>query len=589
MARYMTYPLNERERAQYENLLKDEDVKKFPKEVVRILFNRGIRTKDEMMMTLFGKMDNLCNVPMRDQKVFNKRLEIALENNEQVVIMGDYDTDGCMATCVMVLGLRELGFRVDYYMNSRFKDGYGLKKASVDVIRKKYPDVSVIITVDNGVKAFEAIDYCNDFGIDVLVTDHHNPGELLPAALAVVDPKREDCMYPFKGLCGAGVAWKLMIGLHDYLGIKGTFKKVKIRNLIWLAGIATIGDQVPLVGENRIIVKEVLRIFNDYDNLYKYIFIKRIKELLNIEEFDSDTIAFYISPMINAMGRIEGNPLQIVDAIVSNDIEIIDAIVQKMEQINEVRREQTSVQFEIALKQLEEQGFMENKQKGILVCSDEFTEGIIGIVASRLTEKFNVPTIVLAPNEDGTYKGSCRSIEGINIEGELDKLSYYLINFGGHDMAAGLTISKDAIPLFKKRFIENMSEFDDSIFEDVVLIDLVTSADKIDASICKLIKELGPYGNSFRSPKFFLKNFNVDKVKSCQNKANSFYVGKEGNTLRLVDSNGFVCIGFNASEKYKILEEPDVVSMVGEPSLNFYNGNYYPQFRIEKQYLIKSK
>ena len=589
MARYMTYPLNERERAQYENLLKDEDVKKFPKEVVRILFNRGIRTKDEMMMTLFGKMDNLCNVPMRDQKVFNKRLEIALENNEQVVIMGDYDTDGCMATCVMVLGLRELGFRVDYYMNSRFKDGYGLKKASVDVIRKKYPDVSVIITVDNGVKAFEAIDYCNDFGIDVLVTDHHNPGELLPAALAVVDPKRDDCMYPFKGLCGAGVAWKLMIGLHDYLGIKGTFKKVKIRNLIWLAGIATIGDQVPLVGENRIIVKEVLRRFNDYDHLYKYIFIKRIKELLNIEEFDSDTIAFYISPMINAMGRIEGNPLQIVDAIVSNDIEIIDAIVQKMEQINEVRREQTSVQFEIALKQLEEQGFMENKQKGILVCSDEFTEGIIGIVASRLTEKFNVPTIVLAPNEDGTYKGSCRSIEGINIEGELDKLSYYLINFGGHDMAAGLTISKDAIPLFKKRFIENMSEFDDSIFEDVVLIDLVTSADKIDASICKLIKELGPYGNSFRSPKFFLKNFNVDKVKSCQNKANSFYVGKEGNTLRLVDSNGFVCIGFNASEKYKILEEPDVVSMVGEPSLNFYNGNYYPQFRIEKQYLIKSK
>lgn len=589
MARYMTYPLSEGERAQYENLLKDEDIKKFPKEVVRILFNRGVRTKDEMMMTLFGKMDNLHNVPMRDQKVFNKRLEIALQTNDHIVVMGDYDTDGCMATCVMVLGLRELGFRVDYYMNSRFKDGYGLKKASVDVIREKYPDVSVIITVDNGIRAFEAIDYCNDLGIDVLVTDHHNPGELLPNALAVVDPKRDDCMYPFKGLCGAGVAWKLMFSLCNHLYPCNGFKRTNIRKLLWLVAIATVGDQVPLVDENRIIVREMVRKFNDENYRLHNVFIKRIKELLNIEEFDSDTIGFYISPMINAMGRIEGNPLQIVDAIVSNDIEIIDAIVQKMEELNQVRRDQTSVQYEIAIKQLEEQGFMENKQKGILVCSDEFTEGIIGIVASRLTEKFNVPSIVLAPNEDGTYKGSCRSIEGISIEGVLNELSYYLIAFGGHDMAAGLSISKDSIPLFKKRFLETVNEFDDSIFEDVVLIDLVIPQEGVSASICKLIAELGPYGNSFRKPKFFLKNFQVDYAKSIANKAESFYVGKEGKTLRIVNPTGLVCIGFQAADKYKTLGEPDLVSMVGQPSLNYYNGNYYPQFVIEKEYLIKVK
>lgn len=589
MARYQTYKLTEGEKVQYESLLNDEEIKSFPKEVIRILFNRGIRTKDEIMLTLFGKLDNLYNVPMRDAKVFNKRLEIAFVNKEQVVIMGDYDTDGCMATSVMVLGLRALGFKVGYYMNSRFKDGYGLKEASVDVIREKYPDVKVIITVDNGIRAFSPIDYCNDLGIDVLVTDHHNPKDVLPNALAVIDPKRTDCMYPFKGLCGAGVAWKLMIGLCNHLYPTDVIKRLMIKDLMWLVGIATVGDQVPLVNENRIIVKEVLRKFNDPSYLLKNIFIKRIKESLNINCFDSDTIAFYISPMINAMGRIEGNPLQIVDAIVSNDINIIDAIVQKMEEINKVRREQTSVQFDIALNQLEDEGFMTSKEKGILVCSDEFTEGIIGIVASRLTEKFNVPSAVLAPNEDGSYKGSCRSIEGINIEGVLSELSYYLVNFGGHDMAAGLTISKDAIPVFKERFIETLSEYDDSIFEDVVMIDLAIREDGVTASLCTLVDELGPYGNSFRKPRFFLKDFNVDKLRSIKNKSNSFYVGKEGKTLRLVNPSGLVSIGFQSAEKYKMLEEPEVVSLVGYPSLNEYNGNFYPQFQIEKTYLLKSK
>ena len=589
MARYMTYPLSEREKLIYKSLLEDEEIKKFPKEVVRILFNRGLRTKDDIMITLFGKMDNLHNIPMIDSAEFCDRLTKSLELNEQVVIMGDYDTDGCMATCVMVLGLRELGFKVDYYMNSRFKDGYGLKNASVDEIVKRHPDVKVIITVDNGIKAFEAIDYCNSKGIDVLVTDHHNPAEVIPNALAVVDPKRTDCMYPFNGLCGAGVAWKMMQRLCSVLYPTDAVKISTIKNLMWLVAIATVGDQVPLFDENRIIVKEALRWFNDPSYLFKNIFIKRIKELLNIEEFDSDTIGFYISPMINAMGRIEGNPLQIVDAIVSNDIELIDAIVQKMEEINEVRREQTSVQVEIAMKQLEEQGFLESNNKGILVCSDKFTEGIIGIVASRLTEKFNVPSIVLAPNEDGTYKGSCRSIEGISIEKVLDELSIHLANFGGHDMAAGLTIYKDEIPTFKQAFINRMNEFDDSLFEDLVLIDLVIPQDGVTASVCKLIGELGPYGNSFRKPKFFLKNFSVDYAKSINNKANSFYVGKEGKTLRIVNSTGLVCIGFQAAERYKSIGEPDLVSMVGQPSLNFYNGNYYPQFVIEKEYLVKSK
>lgn len=586
MARYQTYKLSDSEKALLSNLFKDEELKSIPREVIRILFNRGIRTKDSIMLTLFGKMNNLYDVPMRDSNEFCERLQTALENDEQVVVMGDYDTDGCMATCVSVLALKTLGFKVNYYMNSRFKDGYGLKRASVDEIRRLYPDVSVIITVDNGIKAFEAIDYCNELGIDVLVTDHHNPSSVIPNAYAVVNPKREDCMYPFKELCGAGVAWKVMLRLCDVLYPNNSFKKSKIRHLIWLVAIATVGDQVPLVNENRIIVSYTLEKFNDPNYLCTIPFIEKLKELLEIGKFDSDTIGFYISPMINAMGRIEGNPLQIVDAIVDGDLEVLEKIVAHMDVINKCRREMTEEQLQEALRLIK----MEDpNNKAILVHSDKFTEGIIGIVASRLVDKFYKPVIVLCPNEDGTYKGSCRSIEGISIEGVLTSLSPYLLAFGGHDMAAGLTIDPNMINTFKAKFIGLCSFYRDELYENIVKIDLVLREQDVTTSLCNLIEMLGPYGNGFRKPKFFLKDFEIDFYKSLTNKAKSVYVGKEGKTLRIVSSSGLTCIGFKAADRFKMMEEPRFISMVGCPSINEFNGKKYAQFVIENDYLVKSE
>lgn len=584
MAKYQTYKLSEAEKTQYNLLIESDELKQFPKQVTKILFNRGIRTIDDIMFTLFGKMKDLHHIHMRDQREFIARLINALTYGELIVIMGDYDTDGCMATCVMVLALRKLGFRVEYYMNSRFRDGYGLKEASVDEIIKRYPDVKVIVTVDNGVKAFNAVDYCNDKGIDVLVTDHHNPGSVLPNALAVVDPKRSDCLYPFEGLCGAGVAYKLMIALSNSFLIKNQEALDYIKDLVWLVAIATVGDQVPLVDENRIMVKHALDKFNDPN--YNNFFIDRIKRLLKISSFSSDTIAFYISPMINAMGRIEGNPLQIVDAIISEDADIIDNIVAKMDELNQIRKDQTSAQVETALELLEKE---DTTNKGILVCSDLFTEGIIGIVASRLVEKFNKPVIVLCPNQDGTYKGSCRSVEGISIEGVLNEISSFLVNFGGHDMAAGLTILEEQIEPFKERFLNIVSRYNDELFKEVINIDLVVREHDIDLSLCNLVKELGPYGNSFRKPKFFLKDFRIDMDRSIQNVSKSVYVGKTASTLRLVGHTGLVCIGFKAVEKFKRLGEPSIINLVGEPKINEYNGKCYPQFEIEKDYVLKSQ
>lgn len=584
MAKYQTYKLSDGEKAQLKGLFNDEELKSIPKEVIRILFNRGIRTKEEINYNLFGKINNLYDVPMRDSQEFCNRLTFAHTKGEEIVVMGDYDTDGCMATCVMVLGLSKLGFNVKYYMNSRFKDGYGLKTNSVDEIIKRHPNVKVIITVDNGVKAFEAIDYCNSKGIDVLVTDHHVPGNLLPNAVAVIDPKRSDCMYPFKELCGAGVAWKLMLRLCDFLYPDSFFRKASIKNLDWLVAIATVGDQVPLVGENRIIVKHVLDKLNSKDSTISP-FMYMIRDYLKIERFDSDTIGFYISPMINAMGRIEGNPLQVVDAIVSNDKDMMEAIINRMDVINKNRREMTEEQLQEALRLLEQDN---PSDKGILVYSGKFTEGIIGIVAGRLVDRFRKPVIVLCPNEDGDYKGSCRSIEGIDIESVLNGFSEYLVNFGGHPMAAGLTIKAENVEKFKSKFIGLCNFYKDELFEDVVNIDLPISENDVNLSLCTLVEYLGPYGNSFRKPRFMIQNFNIDVVKSKQNKCNDFYVGSEGKTLRLVCQNGLVAIGFKSAEKFKSIGEPSLVHLVGYPSINNFNGKQYPQFVIEKDYVIKT-
>lgn len=586
MARYRTYKLTDAEKALLNRLLADEELKSIPREVIRILFNRGIRDRDSIMLTLFGKIENLYNIPMRDSQEFCNRLTFAYTKGEQVVIMGDYDTDGCMATCVAVLALKHLGFKVDYYMNSRFRDGYGLKINSVDEIIKRSPSVKVIITVDNGIKSFEAIDYCNSKGIDVLITDHHKPASVIPNATAVVNPKRSDCLYPFEELCGAGVVWKVMLRLCDSLYPNDLFKKAYVKGLIWLVAIATVGDQVPLVSENRIIVNHVLQEFNEEKMSVVNSFITRLKSLLNIEKFTSDTIGFYISPMINAMGRIEGNPLQIVDAIVNEDLDMLDKVVHKMDEINKLRRAMTEEQLEEALRLMENEN---PNNKAILVHSDKFTEGIIGIIAGRLVDKFHKPVIVLCPNEDGTYKGSCRSIPGIDIEGVLDSLSPYLINFGGHTMAAGLTIDPSMIETFKSKLMCICDSYKDELYENVIDIDLVIREQDVSLSLCKLVELLGPYGNSFRKPVFFLKDFCVDLNKSLQNKNCSVYVGKDCKTLRLVGKTGLCSIGFKAGDKYRKMGEPSMLSLVGYPSVNEFNGNSYPQFIIEKDYLVRSR
>ena len=583
MRKFKTFKLNEGEKVLYDNLRKDVELEDIPSPILRILFNRGIRTKEEIMYNLLATTDNLIDIPMKDMSYFSDRLLRCFSTQEKIVVMGDYDTDGTMATVIMVRGLRRLGLDVDYYMNSRFVDGYGLKSQSVDEIRKLYPDVSVIITVDNGIKSFEAVDYCNKLGVDVLITDHHEPSSngMIPNAYAVVDPKQVDCMYPFKELCGAGVAYKCLRYLYkQHLG-EDNYENDYLNSLLWIVGIATVGDQVPLVSENRIIVRQALTTLNHPSNgIY---FTNKLKEVLKIDAFKSDTIGYYISPMINAMGRVHGNPLQVVEALLSYDEQFIDSVIEQIVKLNEVRREMTSEQTEIALGLVKEK----TDNKCLVVASEKFTEGIVGLVAGRLTEKYHKPVLAMCIDEEGLMKGSARSIEGINIVKALDSIAHLLTSYGGHEMAAGFSLDFDNLEELEEQLNSYMEQFEEEVFVDNVMIDLVLSESQINTDVCKMIDYLEPYGNSFPEPRIFIKSFNINGVKSLNNKCNSFYVGSKGETLRLVNDDNLVAVGFKAAEKFKSMGEPSSIGLIGVPKINEYNGYVNTQFVIEKDYVLK--
>lgn len=544
-----------------------------PNDSIRLLYHRGIKTYEEMYSFIYDDYSSMHNDKYMagERQALEYLKGIKDPSNYQIVFMGDYDTDGCMATSVGTAGLRKLGYKVNYYMNSRFVDGYGLKKASVDEIVRRYPDVKLIITVDNGILAHEAIDYASSLGIDVIVTDHHTVGETLPNCVAVIDPKRKDCNYPFKGLCGAGVIWKLVYHLNDELHPNDTYQEEFFKELLVYVGLATVSDQMPLIGENRIIVKECLKMANSPNTSYFMIYLKNAS---NVNVITTETLGYYIGPMINAMGRVQGNPISVVDAVLSEEHSVVKEIVYEMHKFNVTRKEMTALQLDTALAILPK----EFKDRGIVVHSDKFSEGIIGLIAGRLTEKFYRPTFALSKIEDtDLYKGSGRSIDGIDVMDILYKCDDLLESYGGHPMACGLTIKEANIEEFNKRMLEHLATIDEDVFIKKVVIDFVRKPNQINMELCKSIKFLEPFGNSFRRPLVMLKGFNVSNPRIEK----PYYVGKSENVLRLVEDSGMVAVGFKAVDKFKYLGEPSAVNLIGEPSINEFNGYVSVQFLID--------
>ena len=537
----------------YPNIKSNAIIQDIPNSVQNILINRGYKTKEEINEFLSCDINSLLDTSlMKDADKGADIIISAIKNKEQIIIVGDYDCDGVCATAFGMITLKKIGANVNYYVNDRFVDGYGISCSVIDNILNQYPDTKLIITCDNGISAVEAVDYAKKKGLKVVITDHHEPGDIIPAADAVIDPKQKDDTYPFKELCGAGVMFKLMILIYKKLNIN-------INKVYWhidIVALATVGDVVPLVGENRIIVQKGLILINQKPSPVFRI-LKQITEI-KTEVNSHFVLAFIYVPMINAIGRIIGKPNKAIDLfLINNKTELIECI-EFLKEVNETRKQMTESQTKRAEDIVEKQ-----KLKNVIVIHDEsFHEGLIGLIAGRLKEKYNRPVIVFTKSDDNVLKGSARSINGFHIKNEFDTIKHLIIKHGGHEKAAGLSIERDKFDEFKEAIIQlGQTKLTEGDLVKTYKVDYEINSNKIFIEICEELKMLEPYGEGNPKPNIVLSNFQVTEPP--------FYMGKEKQHIKF-KGNLVSVILWNGTEAYKEQGEPTNMTFLGFPEINTY-------------------
>lgn len=526
----------------------------------KVLSMNGIQDKE---MFLNGKISDMHDISLlNDGELAVSIIKGAINNKETIVIYSDYDTDGSSGASVAVMMLKELGANVHYYTNNRFKQGYGMCISGIDEIRKIYPDVKLIITIDNGIVAFEAAEYLNKLGVKLVITDHHEQGEKLPIADAVVNPKRIDSTYPFDGICGAVVAWKVLRELYE--------DKNEANKYLDILAIATVGDVVPLIDENRIIVKEGLKLLNN--NSRKSLAI--LKEETETTIIDSYTLGFLYSPIFNAVSRLNGDINPVIEMLMSEDEEFIRKTARELIEINEKRKRITNLQLELAEELLEKKGVNEV----IVLYHESFNEGVVGLIAGRLKEKYNRPVLVLTKSDNGEFiKGSARSIKKFDIKKNLDKCSDLLLGYGGHTMAGGLSLEMNNLEKLENRLIKLAKELltEDDYVKEFYYVDILKEED-ITMDLIEELRKLEPYGEGFQKPLFRLHNFNVSRV---------FTMGSEKEHLKLVGED-LTVLAWRQVENYKERGNPLRVTALGYPEINIFNNNVNLQFIINEDNFI---
>ena len=605
---YITIELpkyNQIEKNKLNELKKDNRLYGIPPVCIDILFNRGLRSVEDILKHINSTLRDIYSPTLlKDCDIFTSIVIDHINLNSHIVVYTDYDSDGVNGGIIPVSALRNLGVKADYYTNNRFIEGYGITPKGVEMLKEKFPDVKLIITVDNGIVGFDGIKRAKELGIDVLVTDHHktakdeNGNDILPEdALAVVNPQRQDCNYPFKGLCGAGVIFKLMLKLYWELGEDLDF----IYNMLDLVAVATIGDMVPLLDENRILVREGIKKVKDENRLA----FKKLREALELSDINEDTFGFKYCPLLNALGRIEGSPDDAIELFLTNDIKKMENLINKIVKVNDYRKELTKQQellgLELANEEIKKRGGL---PEALVLTHKDFHEGVVGLVAGRIKEKYNRPTVILTPceksilKENGeinttiVYKGSARSIAGFNIKESLDKLSKYLIQYGGHEMAGGLSVKEDLLNDFIESLISlAKNNLNKDQLKKIIVIDAPLKASEVTVDFIQEIEALRPFGMCFAKPKFGLNDFILDPVKN-----NNILCGETKETVRLISCEKLTAVMFKHPERFLELginsinpSESEVkIKAIGVPSLNSFNGNIYPQFIIDNNYLFRS-
>ena len=529
--------------------------------VASIIANKGLKDNNEIEVFLHPRRGDFHDpflMPDMDKAV--ARIIQAIDNKEKVAIYGDYDVDGITSSTVLHRFLEERGLHIDIYIPNRLNEGYGLNKKEIEAIAETKH--TLIITVDCGITGYDEIEYAKTFGIDTVVTDHHEPPEKLPDAIAVVDCKRKDNKYPFNGLAGVGVAFKLT----QALAIKLNLPEESYLKYLDIVCVGTISDIVPLVDENRTISKLGLRLVKQTRNIG----LKVLLESIGYKKIDSNTISFGIAPRINACGRM-GHEKEALKLFLTNNIEEAKQITQKLNEYNLQRQEIEKRIFD------EAQELMQNPEEQKLPCivlrKENWHHGVIGIVSSKITDMYFKPSILMCI-EDKEAKGSGRSIPGFDIHEALENCKENIKQFGGHSMAIGITIDNDKFDDFKKQIEEYAESKQISEIVPVLNIDEKVQLKNINLSDIKDLELLEPFGEANKPPIFQINNLKIESIRTLTQGKHLKLDVKEENTR-------FSAIGFNLGNLANDYKIGDKVNIAGFLEINSFNGMDSIQINIK--------
>lgn len=533
--------------------------------VAQLLLQRGIDTYDKAKKFFRPELSDLHDpFLMKDMEVAVKRIEKAIFNNENILIFGDYDVDGTTSVALLSSYLLSYYPNVATYIPDRYTEGYGISFQGIDFAEDN--GFSLIIALDCGVKAIDKVVYANEKGIDFIICDHHRPGEDLPAAIAVLDPKRDDCNYPYNELCGCGVGFKLVQALGSHRG-------ETIDDLIpYLDLVATaIGaDIVPITGENRVLAYFGLQVINTHPRIGFKAIIKQIKK----QELTITDVVFIIAPRINAAGRMEHGQ-HAVNLLTETNMEQAEKFAAKIEKFNIDRRGLDQDITQEALLQIQEN--KEEERFTSVVYNDTWHKGVIGIVASRLTETYYRPTLVFTKSGD-KLAASARSVKGFDVYNALQGCSDCIEQFGGHKYAAGLTLLEAHFETFKAKFEKVVSEtIDPNLLTPEISVDTQIDFEDISPKLMRILNQFAPFGPGNMTPVFMAENLKDTGYAKG--------VGKNGAHLKLsATQNGIGPIGgigFNLGNKLPVVANRKSFSAVFSLDENEWQGNVSLQLKLK--------
>ena len=534
--------------------------------IARVLANRGIKSVTGSKEFFNPQLSQLYNpYKMQDMDIATDRIITNIRSKNPILIYGDYDVDGTTGASMLYLALTELGAKVIPYIPNREKEGYGLSKIGID--KAKELDINLIVTCDCGINAFKPIKYANSLKIDVIITDHHIPDENLPDAFAVLNPKRADCDYPFKDLCGGGVAFKLACALSE----KMNQPEDLMHKYLDLVTLGTCADMVTIKDENRIIVKHGLKLLSNGSK-------PGISALLKLVGLENKSISvgqlvFGVAPKINAAGRL-GDANRSVELLTTSDKQRAKSLANELMQENHKRQIIQQEVVDAAFNMIHANIDLKN-ERAIVLAGKKWHPGVIGIVASKVKEEFHRPTIIVSYDKNGVGKGSARSISGLDLYNALAASSKYLIDFGGHAMAAGLTVREKSFDKFKKEFTTYVNNaINDEQLIPSIKLEGILKLKYIDGRFIDFLDKLAPYGPGNMRPSFASKRVEIV--------GNPRVIGNGDHIIFKVRQSQKVisAIGFNMSAHYEKLIKGLPIDLAFVVEVNEWQGREQIQLNV---------